>query len=332
MDIKKNLILVDYDCPSQWKFVDGLSKSTKELWEVKKLVSNANHTGMLQNIIRYLKYFWLPFTVFLRRDKYKKVIGWQQFFGLILGFYCHLFHVKNAPNIYIMTFIYNRRSSNFGNVYEKFIKYCITSDAIKKIVVFSKTEPKYYSDIFGVDESLFASIDLGIEDLLDNYEISDNGRYLSAGRSNRDYDFLVNNWNSDKDLDIICDTLNASEKENIKIYTSIHNEEYFKMLSECHAVILCLKDENVSSGQLVIMQAMMLNKPVICTENKTVANYIDSGADGLIIKKDADSIEKALQYVEEHYSELTKKARERFVNKYTEYQMGLNIGGIVKGE
>lgn len=329
---KKNLILVDYDCPSQWKFVDGLTKSTNEPWEVKKLVSNTNHTGKFQNIIRYIKYFWLPFKVFLKRDKYKKVIGWQQFFGLILGFYCHLFHVENAPEVYIMTFIYKRKSSKLGRAYEKFIKYCITSDAIKKIIVFSKTETKYYSNIFGVDESLFATTELGIEDVSDKYDISDNGRYLSAGRSNRDYDFLIDNWNRDRDLDIICDTLNASEKENIKIYTSIHNEEYLKMLSECHAVILSLKDVNISSGQLVILQAMMLNKPVICTENLTVANYIDSSSDGLIIKKDADSIEKALQYVEEHYSELTKKAREKFVNKYTEYQMGLNIGEIVKGE
>lgn len=329
---KKNLIMVDYDCPSQWKFVDGLSKSTNEPWEVKKLVSNTNHSGKFQNIIRYIKYFWFPFKVFLKRGGYKKVIGWQQFFGLILGFYCHLFHVKNAPDVYIMTFIYNRKSSKLGKIYENFIKYCITSDAIKRIIVFSKTEPKYYSEIFGVDESLFISIDLGIEDLSNKYEISDNGRYLSAGRSNRDYDFLIDNWNRDRALDIICDTLNASETEKIKIYTSIHNEEYFKMLSECHAVILSLKDVNISSGQLVILQAMMLNKPVICTENLTVANYIDSSSDGLIIKKDADSIEKALQYVEEHYSELTKKAREKFVNKYTEYQMGLNIGEIVKGE
>lgn len=329
---KKNLVLVDYDCPSQWKFIDGLSKSTKEPWEIKKLVSNANHSGKFQNIIRYLKYFWLPFKVFLKRDRYEKVIGWQQFFGLILGFYCRLFNVKNAPEVYIMTFIYNRKSSKLGKVYEKFIKYSITSNAIKKIIVFSKTEPKYYSNIFGVDESLFISIDLGIEDLSYKYEISDNRRYLSAGRSNRDYDYLIDNWNRDRDLDIICDTLNASEKENIKIYTSIHNEEYFKMLSKCHAVILSLKDENVSSGQLVILQAMMLNKPVICTENKTVANYIESGKDGLIINKDVGNLEKALQYVEEHYSELTKKAREKFVNKYTEYQMGLNIGEIVKGE
>ena len=329
---KKNLILVDYDCPSQWKFVDGLSKSTKEPWEVKKLVSNANHSGKFQNIIRYLKYFWLPFTVFLRRDRYKRVIGWQQFYGLILGFYCHLFHIKNAPEVYIMTFIYNRKSSKLGGVYERFIKYCMTSDAIKRIIVFSKNEPKYYSDIFGVDDSLFTTSELGIEDVSDKYEVSDNGRYLSAGRSNRDYDFLIDNWSDDKDLDIICDTLNASEKENIKIYTSVHNEEYFKMLSECHAVILSLKDKNVSSGQLVILQAMMLNKPVICTENKTVANYIESGKDGLIIKKDVKCLEKALQYIEENYLELTKKARERFVNKYTEYQMGLNIGKIIKGE
>ena len=104
------------------------------------------------------------------------------------------------------------------------------------------------------------------------------------------------------------------------------------MLSECHAVILSLKDENVSSGQLVILQAMMLNKPVICTQNKTISNYIESAKDGLIIKRDVDCLEKALQYVEGHYAELTKNAREKFLNKFTEYQMGINIGEIVKGE
>ena len=332
MKNKKNLILVDYDCPEEWKFKKGLFDSTDEQWEVKKLISNVNHSGKMQNIIRYLKYFVFPLYIFINRNRYKRVIGWQQFFGLILAFYCRLFRVKDAPDIYVMTFIYNKKCSRLGRIYERFVKYCISSEAIKKIIVFSDTEPAYYSTIFNVDESLFVTIQLGIEDIIHKYDISDNKRFLSAGRSNRDYDFLLNNWTDKLELDIVSDILKKSESEKIKIYNSIHGESFYKMLAKCHAVIISLKDENISSGQLVILEAMMLKKPIICTKNKAVENYIDTGINGVIIDKDIMSLEKAIQYIEEHYIELTENARSKYESKYTEYQMGLNIGKLIKGD
>lgn len=330
MKDKKNVVLVDYACPNKWDFIKGLSESTNEEWHVRKLVSNMNHSGKVQNLIRYFKYFWLPLGVFFQRNKYKRVVSWQQFFGLILGFYCHLFHVKNAPDIYIMTFIYNRKISNFGKLYEKFIKYCITSKAVKKIIVFSRTEPEYYSEIFNVDKSLFSSTDLGIEDLLQRYSVMDNGRFLSAGRSNRDYEFLLKNWNKKRKLDIVCDSLAAENQNNISIFTSVHNDAFFKMLASCHAVVIGLKDENISSGQLVILQAMMMKKAVICTKNTTVLDYIDSGIDGVVINKSTNELEDAIKFVDENYSNLTLRAREKFESRYTEYQMGKNIGKLLE--
>lgn len=329
---KRNIVLVDFDCPADWKFIDGLVEGSGENWEVRKLVSNMNHSGRFQNFIRYCKYFYLPFTIFLRRNSYAKVIAWQQFFGLILAFYCRLFRVKYVPDIYVMTFIYNRRSSKLGKFYESFVRYCLGYKGIKRVFVYSESEPEYYSSLFGLNKSLFKSIELGIDDVSESFVISDNGRYLTAGRSNRDYDFLLDKWNKDKQLDVVCDTLNKADRDNIRFYTNVRDDAYFRMLSECHLVVISLRDENVSSGQLVILQAMMFKKPVICTFNSTVSNYIDSGINGLIIDKSEEALREALETAEINYELFAENGRAKFERKYSVFQTGISVGKTVKGE
>ena len=331
MIVSKNVVLADCDVPDNWDFISGLTEYTGEEWSVKKLVSNRNHGGRLQNLIRYLKYFYFPFLILLGKNKYKRIITWQQFYGLVLSFYFRVFNVKNAPKITVMTFIYKPKSGLKGWIYDKFIEYSVSSNYIANFVVYSKNEVDYYSDIFKVDQSKFNYIRLGVEDYYGRFKTSDNGRFLSAGRSNRDYEFLVSNW-CFGDLDIICDDLKCNLKNKyVTIFDNCYGDEFLNLLSKCHAVVISLDDENISSGQLVILQAMMFGKIVICTDNCSVRDYIDDGVNGFIISKNVYDLQRCVNLINDADTNLriSNNARKTFEDKFSEFSMGKSVGRIV---
>lgn len=55
-----------------------------------------------------------------------------------------------------------------------------------------------YSNLFGIDKERFSVMKLGIEDMKKDYpcEKTDKQYFLSAGRSNRDYSFLCDAWDT----------------------------------------------------------------------------------------------------------------------------------------
>lgn len=192
---KENVILIDYDAPNDWEFHKAIEKATGNKWRVYKAVSNENHGGVLQKFIRYAKYFLVPMKIAKDHKNYNKVLAWQQFYGLILAFYFRMFRVKNAPEIVVLTFIYKPKKSFVGKVYDKFMRYIVTSGYIKYFVVFSESEKKRYADYFDAPEARFVFETLGYEDKTQEVPICNpDNVYLAAGRSNRDYKFLVDAW------------------------------------------------------------------------------------------------------------------------------------------
>lgn len=334
--MKENVILADFDIPENWEFQKALENKTNLKWKAIGLKSNINHGSRMENFKRYFKYFYLPLTIFLHRNKYDVVLAWQQFFGLILAFYCRLFHVKKSPKIIVMTFIYKPKCSIVGKMYYRFMNYIVNSGYIVKFIVFSSSEPEYYSGIFGVPSNLFQVFELGIEDELKKYKDSEhcNDLYLvAAGRSNRDYDFLVDTFgNTEYNLKIICDEYCGEKYSNIEYYTHCYNEKYLKLLAGAYCVLVPLKDRNSSSGQLVILQAMMFGKPIIVTDSNAIKDYIKDGQNGFLIDKVK---EKWLESVfilindSETYVKMSCLARNMFINKYSLMSMGRNIGEVI---
>ena len=331
---KENVILIDYDAPDDWEFHEAIEKTTGTKWTVYKAISNENHGGILQKLIRYAKYFLTPMKIAKNRNNYDKVLAWQQFYGLILAFYFRLMHVKESPEIIVLTFIYKPKKSLIGKIYDKFMRYIVTSGYIKYFVVFSESEKRRYADYFDIPEAQFIFETLGYEDKTkDVPRLESEDFYLAAGRSNRDYKFLTEAWSKRKEkLEIICDTLNLkSATENIKILTNCHDDDYFRELAKCRAVIVPLEDTDISSGQLVIIQAMMYGKPVIVTENNTVTDYINSGRTGLVIKKTKNDLSDAICALsdEKYYEEISAAERSQYESKFSVYAMGTAIGKLL---
>lgn len=331
---KNNVVLIDFDAPYEWNFLESLKEASGEEWNVLKSVSNLNHGGVVQRLIRYLKYFTLPLYVFAHKSNYSKLIAWQQFYGLILAFYFRLFKVKNTPPIYVMTFIYKSKKGFVGKIYEKFMKYIVTSSYINKYICFSKNEPLYYSNIFNVSQEKFVAVNLGIDDVSGKYTIEPKkGYFLTAGRSNRDYNFLISAWKDrSEELEIICDCLENKTYRNIVINNNCHGEEYLNKLANSFAVIVSLDNTDISSGQLVIIQALMFGKPCIVTENESVKDYIENDVNGIIIKKDSKALSEAIEKLNDsdYYNHISNNARKYYLENYSATALGNSVGVILK--
>jgi glycosyltransferase involved in cell wall biosynthesis len=316
-------------------FIDGLEKTTGKKWHIKSYVSNEDR-GRFAGIIRACKYFYFSLLIFLQRKKYKNVVAWQQFYGLLLAFYCRLFCVKKTFSLIVMMFIYKEKPGILGSVYRKFITYIIKSKYIDKIIVFSANEVNYYAGLFSVDPSLFVYIPLGIEpvtDLTEDENLLKQQYILSVGRSNRDYDFLLDALkNTPYKVKILSDTLQQVSLSNIEIHNDVFGKEMFHYMNNCFCVVIPLMNPQISSGQLVLLNAMQLGKPVIVTESEGISDYIVDRYNGLIIKKEKEALLAALQLLysdTELYRTIAENGKFEYEKKYSIKQLGVNVGEVI---
>lgn len=333
--MKKNILLVDWNPKPNWPFMKGLEEATGEQWELHSCDSSRNNRGgIIQKIIHYAKLFYVPLRVILHQRRYKQVLAFHKFHAFILALYFQLFHMKNVPKITVMTFIYKPKSGALGKIYHKLVSTCVKSKYIQNLVVYSKSEISYYAKLFGVSETKFFSTNYCIEDCTTKIPIGNKGDYfLSVGRSNRDFAFLLSAWSKDQKLIILNDQIsNTTQNPNIEIKNDCFGDDYLRLLSDCYAVIIPLEDPHISSGQLVIIQAMMYGKPIIITQNDTLSDYIVNEHDGVIIEKTKEALETAIDQLEnnEYYDRMSAAERKTFYEKYSLHRFGVQIGEILK--
>ena len=72
----------------------------------------------------------------------KTLLCWQQFYGIAIAFFCRLFHLKKRFRLVIMTFIYKPRSGFAGRLFERFVRYAVTSDAVDRILLTTRATPR----------------------------------------------------------------------------------------------------------------------------------------------------------------------------------------------
>ncbi len=108
-------------------------------------------------------------------------------------------------------------------------------------------------------------------------------------------------------------------------------DKYFAMLKNADCIVIPLKNKNISSGQLVILQAMQLRKPIIVTDGDGIRDYIKNGYNGITIKNNKDELLQALEQIEnkEIRNTIVSNAYKEYDNKYSLKSLGKNIGKIV---
>lgn len=326
-----NAIFVDFKLPLNWCFLPILETQTEEKWDAIESQTNQYHGGKIAAMVRFFWYFFFPLQMVMKRTKWNRIIAWQQFYGINFAFWCRLFHLKKKNNLTVMTFIYKRKAGLKGKLYHKYMSFAVRSKYIDRFICFSKEESLYYPKVFGVDKSKFVYIPVGIAPLSD-IETSDEGYIFATGRSNRDYDFLLNVLKgTDYQCQIACDTLSDSLSGGTTILSDCHGEDMIKMMARSHCVVIPLKDVKVSSGQLVILQAMALGKPVICTDADGIRDYTTKDT-AIMVDNNVDFWREAIRTLYQdnnRYNDMSKAAKSLFEKYFTDVAMYYKIGKII---
>lgn len=152
------------------------------------------------------------------------------------------------------------------------------------------------------------------------------GFIVSAGRSGRDYQLLIEAVRGmNLDLHIICDqfpeALRAGLPDNVAILDDCYDDCYFDELVKCRFVVVPLSVDDISAGQMVLLQSMALGKPVIITRTATTIDYVQDGDGVLLVEpKDLSAMTHAIQRIHADDSlrhSLGKQASEIFAKRYS---------------
>lgn len=340
----KNIILADCDKEEVEDLAKGLEKVINEKFFIISKKCNMLHKG-IENAFRYIRYALFPIKIFIKRNQYNYIIGWQQFFTLFLAFYCKVLHVKKVNKIVVCNFTYKDKKGILGKIYKKFMKYTLNNKYLDYIHVLSNDYADKCSMKFNVERNKFIVTHFGMIDLyerLKNLKCEYKNFCLSIGRSNRDYDFLINTWkkmNEKYKLIIISDTYKTMETlpKNIIIINNLHGgDEQFKYILNCDIVIIPIKDGSICSGDSVLLNAMSFKKVVLVTKPSTLAEmYIVDKQNGVTVNKNEQDFIALISKLLENKAEISRigeNARRSYEEEYSRFNMGKKIGEMISNE
>ncbi len=335
--MRENVALFDSSQAEAAGFIQGLQAETGEPWRAIVCNSNQGRTG-LTNLVRYIKYFLFPLKIFWNRKKYSKIIGWQEFYGLIYAFYCRLFRVKKENTLIIKNFIYKPKKGLVGKVYFRFMNYIVKSGYVDTYICASKTMVQYCCESFGQPEDKFVFLPFGVNDFSAEYTQASppaNDYILSLGRSNRDWQFLLDEAKRlDVPVKIICDELHVPDAPaNVEILNSVWGAGTHSYIYNCKCMVIPIADGRIASGDTVLLMAMSFGKPIIITKPSCLADdYVTDGYNGLVIEKVPGQLQAAVKRIfldESLYGQLSQNGRQHYLDNHSLYTYGRRVGKLL---
>lgn len=130
-------------------------------------------------------------------------------------------------------------------------------------------------------------------------EPAEEGFVLSAGRTLRDYDTLVAAARgTGVPITIIAsrgDLQREPHPATIRVLREVSREVYLDHLRRCRLVALPLLPTERATGQVVMLEAMALGKPVVTTVSPGTIDYIRDGENGLLVPpRNPDALRAAI--------------------------------------
>lgn len=238
------------------------------------------------------------------------------------------------PKIVLLGFIYTaRRSSFYSKLRIAYYRLVLSNCAL--VICHSRLELQRYANLFPGSAQSFVFIPFGgyvygwDQESVNNAEKFERRafRIFSAGRSGRDYQTLALAADGESfDVTLASDSREAVgdivEKENLRILRDCYGGKYLHELRSCDAVVIPLAVENISAGQMVIVQAMAYGKPVVVTRTPTIEDYISHEREGLMVRPgDAEDLRRAINRLRDDpslYSRLRKAARAAYEERYSQ--------------
>lgn len=329
--MSKNYILSDCDTPVE--FVENVEKVTGSKWTVIEKIANAK----VPKWKRILIYFFFPLQFMIKYRDAGEVLAWQQMYGILPAFWNRYIFRRRNVRFNIMTFIFKKKKGLAGKLYYWMVNKAISSKATRNIFVFSQSEVEHYGKMFPAAKDKFHFVRLGIQVDGNDYtdeELQQEKYFFSTGMSNRDYEFLVDVFqDSGKKVKIACPGVRNGDGNNIEILEKCYGPDMKRYMYNSYAVVIPLKDINISSGQLVFINAMQMGKPIIITDSLPVRSYLEHEKDAILLPNDKMQWQEAIDRLiidMDLYTGISVNNRRKGIEEFSVAGLGKNIGIVIK--
>lgn len=291
-----------------------------------------------------LRSAWVAFR---QRNQVRYIVFGEQFIGLYYALLTRLLGrgKGGGPRTMVLQLIYNRRPSWKGEVYRAVYGWLIRSPALTRLACAASIERRYYAEEFGavVAEKL-VFIPFGRNSPLSTdarrggvMAAEESPFFFAGGTSNRDYKTLVEAFRGlPVHLQIACypsDVADLNLPPNVVALHGVFDDEFKQKVRDCAAMIIPIKNTDVSAGQLVLLDAMRLGKACIVTAGGCMEDYVDEKSAICVPVGDIDAIRRAVRDLVGNPGlaiELGEAARLRYERSNTRAAFGRAIAVSLK--
>ena len=287
-------------------------------------VRNFRYVGAALQHILYWKKSW-HYAKEIAQKHYDNIYCVNPIVGLFLG----LLNQQCNRKIILGGFLFEPKDNKvYYSLRKNFARKSLKG--IETAVVYGSHEVEYYKNIFG-DVTNFKFLKYGIDfDESMNYtkQPLPDRYYFSGGGSNRDYETLIKAYNNDsvKQLPLVIATqpwhLDGMDTGDITVLSDVVVEDFGDVLKRANALVLSLKDSDVSVGHMVMFQGMKLGVPIIVNDIPAIRDYVDESMVTFYKTKDCSGLGKILK----SYTPELEKAN---AAKET-YEKGLTFSAFLK--
>jgi len=192
------------------------------------------------------------------------------------------------PKHVVLQFIMREKTRAFRSRLKYLLmKWCFSS--IHMAICSSSEEAAYYRSAFGwsTTKAVFVPYHTSGE-FTSTDTRSDEGFILAAGRVFRDFRTLIEAVRATDYPSVIVAPRHLvslpREAVNIQVLEEIPFDRFSDLLLRCRVVVVPLHKMKISAGQVVMLHAMALGKPVIASRTAGTADYIIHGKNGLLVE------------------------------------------------
>jgi len=323
-DYNSSKLLIVADCRVEQSLVNVLCDKLNTNADL--LYIDSSRETRKKALERHFSYLILAIQAMLIGHKYENIIFWQQFIGLYWSFYPFKSRVKF--NALLTPLIYKSRKGILGQLYRLFFGFCLSNSVLKGAICHSSDELKYYQTVFPDCKNKIFFIPYGITSevrVRQNLISEENSYFFAGGTSNRDYSTLMYAAAKLKQFNFVVactkrDIKGIEVPDNVKVLHDAYGEKFDLLIKSSLAVVLTLENPNISSGQIVLLKAMEMEKPIIVTKCAGITDYIDEDCAFLVNTNDPEDLRKVLELIISNPEEANvraKRAQERYRERFT---------------